>query len=121
MFVIGSLALTGFPFLTGFYSKDVIIEYSYGTYTCYGLYGFVLGLATACITAFYSIRLLYLVFFSKTNNMRINMQSIHSTSIFTYISLIFLALGSIFLVIFLKIFLLVMVLLFGILFTNISI
>lgn len=105
MFVIGSLALTGFPFLTGFYSKDVIIEYSYGTYTCYGLYGFVLGLATACITAFYSIRLLYLVFFTKTNNMRINIQNVHATSIFTYIALIFLALGSLFLVMFLKIFL----------------
>jgi NADH:ubiquinone oxidoreductase subunit 5 (subunit L)/multisubunit Na+/H+ antiporter MnhA subunit len=120
MFVIGSLALTGFPFLTGFYSKDVIIEYSYGTYTCYGLYAFVLGLATACITAFYSVRLLYLVFFSKPNNTRSNMQMLHETSIFTYIALIFLALGSIFLVIFLKIFLLVTVLLFGMFFINLS-
>lgn len=103
MFVIGSLALTGFPFLTGFYSKDVIIEYSYGSYTCFGLYAFVLGLCTACITAFYSIRLLYLVFFFKSNNSRKIIESLHDTSIFTYIALIFLSIGSLFLVICLKI------------------
>jgi NADH:ubiquinone oxidoreductase subunit 5 (subunit L)/multisubunit Na+/H+ antiporter MnhA subunit len=120
MFVIGSLALTGFPFLTGFYSKDVIIEYSYGTYTCYGLYAFVLGLATACITAFYSIRLLYLVFFTPSNNSRLIVQTLHETSIFTYIALIFLAIGSIFLVMFLKICLLDMVQLFGMFFINLS-
>lgn len=63
MFVIGSLALMGFPFLTGFYSKDVLLEYTFTTFTGTSLFAYWLGLITAFFTAFYSFRLILFVFF----------------------------------------------------------
>jgi NADH-ubiquinone oxidoreductase chain 5 len=65
MMVIGSLALIGFPFLTGFYSKDLILEAAYGKYTLVGYFSYFLGTLGAFLTAFYSTRLLYLAFLSK--------------------------------------------------------
>nr|WAK85044.1 NADH dehydrogenase subunit 5 [Amicula sp. isolate GU52X-4 cfCalB7] len=65
MIVIGSLALMGFPFLTGFYSKDLILEVAYGKYTLLGYFSYCLGTCGAFFTAFYSTRLIYLTFLSK--------------------------------------------------------
>jgi NADH-ubiquinone oxidoreductase chain 5 len=65
MMVIGSLALIGFPFLTGFYSKDLILETAYGKYTLIGYFSYFLGTLGAFLTAFYSTRLLYLAFLAK--------------------------------------------------------
>ena len=63
--MIGSLALIGFPFLTGFYSKDLILEVAYGKYNFLGLFSYFLGTIGAFFTAFYSMRLSYLTFLSK--------------------------------------------------------
>ena len=65
MVVIGSLALIGFPFLTGFYSKDLILEVAYGKYSLLGYFSYYLGTLGAFFTAFYSMRLSYLTFLSK--------------------------------------------------------
>ena len=65
--VIGSLALIGFPFLAGFYSKDLILELSYGKYTSYSHFSYYLGTFGAFLTAFYSTRLLCLTFLVKPN------------------------------------------------------
>lgn len=65
--LIGSLALMGFPFLAGFYSKDIILEVSYAKYTFISHFAFSLGILAAFCTAFYSIRLLYLVFLANPN------------------------------------------------------
>jgi NADH-ubiquinone oxidoreductase chain 5 len=64
MVVIGSLALIGFPFLTGFYSKDLILELAYGKYSYFGYFSYYLGTLGAFFTAFYSTRLLCLTFLS---------------------------------------------------------
>ena len=64
-FLIGSLALMGFPFLTGFYSKDLIIETAFGSYLISSYFSFWLALFTAFLTAFYSTRLLYYTFVSS--------------------------------------------------------
>jgi NADH-ubiquinone oxidoreductase chain 5 len=65
MMVIGSLALIGFPFLTGFYSKDLILEAAYGKYSLLGYFSYALGTIGAFFTAFYSTRSLYLTFLGK--------------------------------------------------------
>jgi proton-translocating NADH-quinone oxidoreductase chain L len=64
MMLIGSLALMGFPFLTGFYSKDLILELSYGNFSYSGHFSYYLGTLGAFLTAFYSTRLLYMTFLS---------------------------------------------------------
>nr|QWK44314.1 NADH dehydrogenase subunit 5 [Hedophyllum nigripes] len=70
MMVIGSLALMGMPFLTGFYSKDVILEVGYATYTNASHFAYWLGSLAAFCTAFYSIRLLALCFLAEPNGSR---------------------------------------------------
>lgn len=65
--LIGSLALIGFPFLAGFYSKDVILEISFSKYNIIGHFSYILGCLAAFCTAFYSTRLLFLIFLSKVN------------------------------------------------------
>jgi proton-translocating NADH-quinone oxidoreductase chain L len=68
--LIGSLALMGFPFLTGFYSKDTILEVAYAKYTTWGHFSYYLGTFAAFFTAFYSVRLLFLVFLAEPNGNR---------------------------------------------------
>ena len=67
--IIGTLALTGFPFLSGYYSKDAIIEFAYlrGSNVGYICAAFV-GIITAFLTAIYSWRLIFKTFHGKFNN-----------------------------------------------------
>jgi len=62
MILIGFLALSGFPFLSGFYSKDFILEIAFSEYTFGGLFVYWLGTLSAGLTAFYSFRVLYYTF-----------------------------------------------------------
>ncbi|HOW85405.1 MAG TPA: NADH-quinone oxidoreductase subunit L [Candidatus Aminicenantes bacterium] len=59
-FLVGALAISGVPFLSGFFSKDAILTSAFagGHYVIYGL-----GLAAAVLTAFYMFRLVYLTFY----------------------------------------------------------
>jgi NADH-ubiquinone oxidoreductase chain 5 len=66
--IVGSLALRGLPFLTGFYSKDVILEIAYGSFTVEGRFAHTLGTLAAVCTAFYSRRLVALTFLGSTNS-----------------------------------------------------
>ena len=67
---IGSLALIGFPFLAGFYSKDMILELAYGKFTTVSHFSCFLGTFGAFLTAFYSTRLVCLTFLVKPNGYR---------------------------------------------------
>lgn len=66
----GSLALIGFPFLTGFYSKDLILETAYSSFNVSGHFSYFLGTIAAVCTAFYSTRLLFLTFLAKPNGFK---------------------------------------------------
>jgi len=94
--LIGSLALAGFPFLTGFYSKDLILESAFGCFTTIGHFGYYLGLFSAFITAFYSTRLLFLTFLSKPNGFRVMYEKSGDSSYFICIVLNILVIPSIF-------------------------
>ena len=96
MFLIGSLALMGFPFLTGFYSKDLILETAAGTDRLLTLAIYLLPVVTAFFTAFYSFRLLDLAFFSRSRSPRTYLVHTHELTPKMAVALAVLSLGSIF-------------------------
>ena len=65
--MIGSLAILGFPFLSGFYSKDLIIELVYSRYVLDSIFVYILSLLGALFTASYSLKVVFYIFFSKVN------------------------------------------------------
>lgn len=67
---IGSVALLGIPFFSGFYSKDLLLEVAYASQTTTSLFCYILGTISAMCTAFYSTRLIYLVFLANPNSPR---------------------------------------------------
>lgn len=95
-FVIGTLALIGFPFLSGFFSKDGILELAFATYSYTGMFAFVLGTTAAVFSTFYSIRLLYLCFIGRTRVTRPPITGAHELNPYMGTPLIGLAFGSIF-------------------------
>ena len=94
--VIGSLSLMALPWLSGFYSKDLIIELAYAQYTISGFTAYALGTITAALTAFYSFRLISLVFLSYPNANKSAYLHVHEASIQVIIPLVVLSLFSIF-------------------------
>ena len=96
LMIIGTLALTGFPFLSGFYSKDAIIEFAYLRGNTPGYFAVGIGIFTAFLTSIYSWRLLLKTFHGTYNNKKINYENIHESPMVMIIPLIILAIGSIF-------------------------
>lgn len=96
MFLIGSLSLMGFPFLTGFYSKDLILEVAFSSFSETGHFAYWLGTIGAFFTAFYSIRLLFFAFLSETNAYKNIIKNAHDVPLEMGIPLGLLAFGSIF-------------------------
>ncbi|MCB5175986.1 NADH-quinone oxidoreductase subunit L [Microvirga lenta] len=62
MMAIGTLALTGFPFTAGYYSKDAVIEAAYAAHSSAGSFAFLATVIAAFMTSFYSWRLFFLTF-----------------------------------------------------------
>ena len=96
LMVIGTLALTGFPFLSGFYSKDAIIEFAYLSGSSTGYFAAGIGIFTAFLTSIYSWRLLFKTFHGNYNNKSIAITSMHESPLIMTIPLIILAIGAIF-------------------------
>lgn len=92
----GSFALIGFPFLTGFYSKDAILEISYSKYNFIGSFTNWLGIISAAVTSFYSLKLIYFVFISNPNGFKKTSMVVLEAPFGMALPLLFLCLCSIF-------------------------
>ena len=94
--LIASLSLVAFPFMTGFYSKDFIIESAYGQYYFSGTAVYFVSTIGAMFTTLYSVKVLYLTFLTNPNGPLINYKQAHEGDIFMSLPLIILAVFSIF-------------------------
>ena len=95
LMLIGTLALTGFPFLSGYYSKDAIIEFAYLKNSTVGFYAVAIGILTAVLTSIYSWRLLFKTFHGKYSNEKIKIKEMHESPMVMLVPLILLGLGAI--------------------------
>ena len=96
LMIIGTLALTGFPFLSGFYSKDAIIEFAYLRGNTTGYYAAGIGILTAFLTSIYSWRLMFKTFHGDYNNKNIKIEETHESPLVMLIPLVLLSVGAIF-------------------------
>ena len=96
MMWIGSLAIIGFPYFSGYYSKESILENAYFSSSAMAQYAYIVGILTALLTAFYSWRLLFLTFHGKTRVHKNDYIQINESPKVMTAPLFILAIGSIF-------------------------
>ena len=96
LMIIGTLALTGFPFLSGFYSKDAIIEFAFLRGNSLGYYAATIGVFTALLTSIYSWRLIFKTFHGNYKNSKVRIENIHESPLVMLVPLIILSIGAIF-------------------------
>lgn len=64
---IASLSLVAFPFMTGFYSKDLVLESAFGQFYFSSIVVYIIGVIGAIFTTLYSVKVLYLTFLTNPN------------------------------------------------------
>ena len=94
--VIGTLAITGFPFLSGFYSKDAILEAAFFSSNSMGSYATIIGVTTAILTSIYSWRLIYKTFHGNYRNENYAFEKVHESPLVILAPLFLLTLGAVF-------------------------
>jgi NADH-ubiquinone oxidoreductase chain 5 len=97
--LIASLSLVAFPFMTGFYSKDFILESAYGQFYFSSTVVYFIATIGAMFTTLYSVKVLYLTFLTNPNGPIVNYKNDHAAhegDIFMSLPLIILAIFSIF-------------------------
>jgi len=95
LMLIGTLALTGFPFLSGYYSKDAIIEFAYLKGNLIGYSAAIVGIFTALLTSIYSWRLIFRTFHGKYNNKKNKRNLIHESPLIMLLPAALLGIGAI--------------------------
>lgn len=99
LMLIASLSLVAFPFMTGFYSKDFILESSFGQFKLSSIIVYFIATIGAMFTTLYSIKVLYLTFLTSPNGSLVNYKpnkAAHEGDIYMCLPLIILGLFSIF-------------------------
>ena len=91
MMIIGNLALTGFPFTAGYFSKDAIIESSFAAHWGFAFWALIIA---ACFTSFYSWRLAFMTFNGAPRADRETMEHVHESPNVMLIPLYVLAIGA---------------------------
>ncbi len=91
--LVGTLALTGFPFTAGYFSKDAIIEAAAVGHNPMAVYGFVMTVAAAALTSFYSWRLIFKTFHGEPHDHH-HYEAAHESAKVMLIPLAVLAIGS---------------------------
>ena len=94
--LIASLSLVAFPFMTGFYSKDFILESAYGQFYFSSTIVYFIATIGAMFTTLYSVKVLYLTFLTNPAGPAVNYKQAHEGDIFMSVPLIILAVFSIF-------------------------
>jgi NADH-ubiquinone oxidoreductase chain 5 len=94
--LIASLSLVAFPFMTGFYSKDFILESAYGQFNFSGAAGYIIATIGAVFTTLYSTKVLYLTFLANPMGPKVYYNNAHEGNLFLTIPLVILAVFSIF-------------------------
>jgi len=94
--LIASLSLVAFPFMTGFYSKDFILESAYGQFYFSSTVVYFIATIGAMFTTLYSVKVLYLTFLTNPNGPMINYKKAHEGDMFMSLPLMVLAIFSIF-------------------------
>jgi len=94
--LIASLSLIALPFMSGYYSKDFILESAFGKYNISSITIYFVALIGASFTTLYSIKILYLTFMTKPNGSLIDYKNVHEGDIFMTLPLIILSVFSIF-------------------------
>ena len=96
MMWIGSLAIIGFPYFSGYYSKESILENAYYSNSSMATFAYSVGILTALLTAFYSWRLLLMTFHGETRSDIKTFEQAHESPLVMTFPLLLLAFGSIF-------------------------
>ena len=94
--LIASLSLVAFPFMTGFYSKDFILESAYGQFYFSSIVVYFISTIGAMFTTLYSVKVLYMTFLTNPNGSLMDYKHVHESDIYMSIPLIILAVFSIF-------------------------
>ena len=94
--LIASLSLVAFPFMTGFYSKDFILESAYGQFYFSSVVVYFISTIGAMFTTLYSVKVLFLTFLTNPNGPMVDYKHAHEGDIFMSVPLIILAVFSIF-------------------------
>lgn len=94
--LIASLSLVAFPFMTGYYSKDFILESAFGKFHLSSIIVYYIATIAAVFTTLYSVKVLYLTFLTNPNGPLNNYKNVHESGIYMSLPLVILAIFSIF-------------------------
>ncbi len=99
LMIIGTIAIVGFPPLSGYFSKDMVLESAYAAGShgnIFGAFAYWVGIIAATLTAFYSFRLIFMTFHGEPRASKVTMSHVHESPKIMLSPLYVLAFGAVF-------------------------